>query len=76
MDADAVDALTEWANDNAGKYDDDTRTLIRSMAYVAQGVRLEKNGASGDTVYEKAFKYVPKYYLEQLLPNRNFDGYD
>lgn len=76
LDADAVDALTEWANDNAGKYDDDTRTLIRSMAYVAQGVRLEKNGASGDTVYEKAFKYVPKYYLEQLLPNRNFDGYD
>ena len=76
LDANAVDALTEWANDNAGKYDPDTRTLIRSMAYVAQGVRLEKNGASGDTVYEKAFKYVPKYYLEKLLPNRNFDGYD
>lgn len=76
LDANAVDALTEWSNDNAGKYDPDTRTLIRSMAYVAQGVRLEKNGASGDTVYEKAFKYVPKYYLEKLLPNRNFDGYD
>lgn len=76
LDHDAVDALQEWVNKNSGKYDDDTRTLLNGMAYVAQGVMMEKEGASGDTVYNYAFRYVPKYILEQLLPNRNFDGYD
>lgn len=75
LDHDAVDKLTEWVNNNAGKYDDDTKTMLNAMAYVAQGLMLEKEGASGDYIYEHAFQYVPKYLLEQLLPNRNFDGY-
>lgn len=75
LDHDAVDKLTEWVNDNSGKYDDDTKTMLNAMAYVAQGLMLEKEGASGDYIYEHAFQYVPKYLLEQLLPNRNFDGY-
>lgn len=75
LDHDAVDKLTEWVNDNSGKYDDDTKTMLNAMAYVAQGLMLEKEGASGDYIYEHAFQYVPKYLLEQLLPDRNFDGY-
>lgn len=75
LDHNAVDKLTEWVNNNAGKYDDDTKTMLNAMAYVAQGLMLEKEGASGDYIYEHAFQYVPKYLLEQLLPNRNFDGY-
>lgn len=75
LDHDAVDKLTEWVNNNAGKYDDDTKTMLNAMAYIAQGLMLEKEGASGDYIYEHAFQYVPKYLLEQLLPNRNFDGY-
>lgn len=75
LDHDAIDKLTEWVNNNAGKYDDDTKTMLNAMAYVAQGLMLEKEGASGDYIYEHAFQYVPKYLLEQLLPNRNFDGY-
>lgn len=75
LDHNAVDKLTEWVNDNSGKYDDDTKTMLNAMAYVAQGLMLEKEGASGDYIYEHAFQYVPKYLLEQLLRNRNFDGY-
>lgn len=75
LDHDAVDNLTKWVNDNSGRYDDDTRTMLNAMAYVAQGLMLEKEGASGDYIYEHAFQYVPKYLLEQLLPDRNFDGY-
>lgn len=75
LDHDAVDKLTEWVNDNSGKYDDDTKTMLNAMAYVAQGLMLEKEGATGDYIYEHAFRYVPKYLLEQLLPDRNFDGY-
>ena len=75
LDHDAVDKLTEWVNDNSGKYDDDTKTMLNAMAYVAQGLMLEKEGASGDYIYEHAFRYVPKYLLKQLLPDRNFDGY-
>jgi hypothetical protein len=75
LDHDAVDNLTKWVNDNSGRYDDDTRTMLNAMAYVAQGLMLEKEGATGDYIYEHAFQYVPKYLLEQLLPDRNFDGY-
>lgn len=75
LDHDAVDKLTEWVNDNSGKYDDDTKTMLNAMAYVAQGLMLEKEGASGDYIYEHAFQYVPTYLLKQLLPDRNFDGY-
>lgn len=75
LDHDAVDKLTEWVNDNSGKYDDDTKTMLNAMAYVAQGLMLEKEGASGDYIYEHAFQYVPTYLLKRLLPDRNFDGY-
>lgn len=75
LDHDAVDKLTEWVNDNSGKYDDDTKTMLNAMAYVAQGLMLEKEGASGDYIYEHAFQYVPTYLLKRLLPGRNFDGY-
>lgn len=75
LDHDAVDKLTEWVNDNSGKYDDDTKTMLNAMAYVAQGLMLEKEGASGDYIYEHAFRYVPTYLLKRLLPDRNFDGY-
>lgn len=75
LDHDAVDNLTKWVNDNSGRYDDDTRTMLNAMAYVAQGLMLEKEGASGDYIYEHAFQYVPTYLLKRLLPDRNFDGY-
>lgn len=75
LDHDAVDNLTKWVNDNSGRYDDDTRTMLNAMAYVAQGLMLEKEGATGDYIYEHAFQYVPTYLLKRLLPDRNFDGY-
>ena len=75
LDHNAVDKLTEWVNDNSGRYDDDTKTMLNAMAYVAQGLMLEKEGASGDYIYEHAFQYVPTYLLKRLLPDRNFDGY-
>ena len=74
LDADAVDALQEYVNKNADKYDDDTFTKMNAMAAIAQATRAEKDGASADTV-SAIFSQVPKYMLEDMLPKRNWDGY-
>lgn len=74
LDADAVDALQEYVNKNADKYDEDTFTKMNAMAAIAQATRAEKDGASADTV-SAIFSQVPRYLLEQMIPERNWDGY-
>lgn len=74
LDADAVDALQEYVNKNADKYDEDTFTRMNAMAAIAQATRAEKDGASADTV-SAIFSQVPRYLLEQMIPERNWDGY-
>lgn len=74
LDADAVDALQEYVNKNADKYDEDTFTRMNAMAAIAQATRAEKDGASADTV-SALFSQVPRYLLEQMVKDRNWDGY-
>jgi hypothetical protein len=73
LDRDAVDSLTQEVNKNAGKYDDDTRTRLNAMAYIAQGQMEKADGNEEDAA--KAWGYVPRYLLEELLPRYNWDGY-
>ncbi len=74
LDHDAVDELTEFVNKNANKLDDEDATLFRAKAYIAQGFMQKRDGHE-DGAYAM-FSKVPRYLLEELVPNMNWDGYD